>query len=122
MRKFTYDTQTLLKEYKEFLQTNYPSLFLALTDVDINLICRYQFIMLHRQMSSGNFKPVRIKYFGVFSVPRSRAIGILNKAKKLLANHKITEEQLKVLETSVNIYLELEDEKDSLDEIPDNEV
>jgi len=115
MRKFTYDTEKLSKEYIEYLHNNFSSLFPALTDQDVNTIIRYQFIMLHREMEKFTLRSVRFKYLGIFHVPRSRAIGYLNKMRVLFANHRIEKEYLDAVEQAVNNFVNIpQDEEDTL--------
>lgn len=93
-----YDPVTLINEYKKRVREKFPSISPALTDGDINDICRYQFILLHRTIESGSGQSVRIKYFGIFATYRSRAIAIVNKARKLYQEGKIKQEDLLAVE------------------------
>jgi hypothetical protein len=112
MRKFTYDTEKLYKEYVEHLHNSFPSLFPALTDQDVNTIVRYQFIMLHREMHKFTLRSVRFKYLGIFHVPKSRAIGYLNKIKILFANHRVEKAYLDAVDEAVNNHVNIpENEK-----------
>jgi len=109
LQAIKYDPQTLINEYKEHVKNTFGSIYPALTDADINLICRYQFILLHRTIQSGSAKSVRIKYFGVFRVFKSRAIGIVNKAQKMFAERRIKQEDLIAIEEVANNALNQKD-------------
>lgn len=93
-----YDPVTLINEYKKRVREKFPSISPALTDADINDICKYQFILLHRTIESGSGQAVRIKYFGIFNTYKSRAVAIVNKARKLYQEGKIKEEELIAVE------------------------
>ena len=93
-----YDPVTLIHEYKQRVRERFASLSPALTDADINDICRYQFILLARTMEGGSGKAVRIKYLGIFDTYRSRAVSIVNKARRLYQEGKIKQEDLLAVE------------------------
>lgn len=119
------DFHTLIKQYREYLKQYEPDMYLLVTsDAQLADICRYQFVMLHREIASGSLKPVRIKYFGLFKVTPSRATGLLNKYKKLHTEGKINDAALKAYEEIANRIIQTpqENEDETLDESADDEI
>lgn len=121
----TLDFLTLVKEYREYLKQNRPDMYPFVTsDAQLADICRYQFVMLHREIANGTLRPVRIKYLGLFKVPRSRAIGLLNKFRRLHGEGKLSEAALLgYTEVANRIINEPEtDEIETCEESPDDEI
>ena len=107
-----YDAATLIREYYQTIKGNYN-----LTEEDISLICRYQFILTRRTIEAGSLATIRIKYMGTFTVFKGRVIGLFKRAKKLRADHKITAEDMERIELMATNYMEHENDTLPLDEM-----
>ncbi len=102
MRRLTYDTATLVREYTKKIKGDFP----GISDEQISEICRYQFILTGREMEKGTLRNVRVQYLGAFYVPNSRVIGIRNKVKKLHQINKASDETLEYIEEICENFLD----------------
>ena len=57
-----------IEEFYEELKEEYPELTLS----DFNNICRGPFRFIKEVISSGELKDIRLQYFGIFQVSKSR--------------------------------------------------
>jgi nucleoid DNA-binding protein len=90
-----------IEEYYESIKDKYPHLSYS----DVEHICRSYFKVLKEEMTKGTLKTVRFKYFGTFNVYRSRAIGLLNKTKKMHEENKVNAETVEYIKGIVANYL-----------------
>ena len=93
-----------ISEYYEVIKDIYPHL----TSKQVDNICRTNFKMIKSEIQKGSLKTIRLRYFGTFRVYKGRAIGMLNKTKKMLENGKIQESNLSYVKKIVTDYLKRE--------------
>lgn len=117
MGKTMYDPATLIKEYTKKIKGDYP----GLTDDQISEICKYQFLLTRREIESGSLRTVRIKYFGSYQVFQSRAIGILNKVKRMHSLGKANDSTLEYVSDIVENFLQQEKQQDSEEEFGEDQ-
>lgn len=115
MGKLIYDTNTLLKEYKEKIKGDFP----GITDDQISEICKYQFLLVRKEIEMGTLRTVRIKYFGSFRVFKGRVLGIRNRMKRLYEAGRMKHENFQEIAEMCDNYLEQNKEETNQDEDDD---
>lgn len=91
-------------EYYELIKDEYPHL----TFSDVDRICRNNFKLIKAEMRKGSLKTIRLRYLGTFTVFRGRALGMLNKTRKMHQEGKVNDEIKIYIEGIVKEYLKRE--------------
>lgn len=93
--------QDLIEEFYEGVKEDYPTLtFDQVRDVAFG-----PWRFLKTEMETGELPEVRLKYFGVFTVFKGRAVKLLGDLPRKVAIGTITKEKKKQLETMIIKYL-----------------
>jgi hypothetical protein len=91
-------------EYYESIKDQYPHL----TFTDIERVCRNNFRLIKSEMKKGSLRTIRLRYLGTFIVFKGRALGMLNKTRKMHQSGKVDEKTLVYIENIVKEYLKRE--------------
>lgn len=96
------DTGELINRFfNTYVSKKHPSVSKQTTDE----ICRVMFKLLKQEMENGTLRTIRIKYFGMFTVFRGRAIGVKNKTSKVLKKGKVDQAYMDNVNYIVDNYL-----------------
>ena len=111
MGKLFTDVTGLIKEFISTIREKYPDL----TEKQLIEVCKGQFLNARKEIEKGSLRTIRIKYFGSFRVYRSRAVGVLNFAKRRYENGKVSKQRYEELQHIVEAFLEEEEQEEDED-------
>lgn len=106
--KATKDASDYIHEFYDRIHSDYPHI--SFNQVDN--ICRANFRMVKKEFESGSLRNIRLRYFGVFTVYRGRAKGLLSKTENMLTDGKITTEIRDYIKRIVTEYFKREYNED----------